>query len=68
MIAKAPKFVRKFAVGNMEDFAEQNGYDRITAEVVKEQMAQAGISGDGGPGGAGGGNPLKKLFGRKKKD
>jgi uncharacterized protein (DUF169 family) len=69
MIAKAPKFVRKFAVGNMEDFASQNGYDRITGEVVKEQMAQAGVSGMGGPDGEGGSkNPLKRLFGRKKKD
>jgi len=67
MVAKAPKFVRKFAVGNVEDFAAQNGYDRITGAVVKEQMEQAGVGGMGG-----GGNPVKglgKLFGRgKKKD
>jgi uncharacterized protein (DUF169 family) len=68
MIAEAPKFVRKFAVGNVEDFAEQNGYDRVTAAVVQEQMDQAGVAGMMG----GGGNPIKglgKLFGRgKKKD
>jgi len=51
----------------MEDFAAQNGYDRITADVVKEQMAQAGVSGMGGPDGEGGSkNPLKRLFSRKK--
>jgi uncharacterized protein (DUF169 family) len=65
MVAKAPKFVRKFAVGNVEDFAEQNGYDRITAAVVQEQMDAAGVGGM-----AGGGNPIKglgRLFGRGKK-
>lgn len=36
-IAKAPKFVRKFAVGNVEDFAEEKAYPLITAAVVKEQ-------------------------------
>jgi uncharacterized protein (DUF169 family) len=45
MVAKAPRFVRKFAVGNVEDFAEQNGYDRVTAAVVKEQMDAAGVGG-----------------------
>ena len=67
MVAKAPKFVRKFAVGNVEDFAAQNGYERVTGAVVKEQMDQAGV---GGMGGSSGGNPIKglgRLFGRGKK-
>ncbi|ARN74595.1 hypothetical protein BST96_10960 [Oceanicoccus sagamiensis] len=42
-IAKAPKFVRKFAVSNVEDFAEEQNYQRITVEVVKEQAESAGM-------------------------
>jgi len=42
-IAKAPKFVRKFAVGNVEDFAEEKGYTRITQAVVKEQADSVGM-------------------------
>ena len=42
-IAKAPKFVRKFAVSNVEDFAEENNYPRVTVEVVKEQADSAGM-------------------------
>jgi uncharacterized protein (DUF169 family) len=43
MIAAAPKFVRKFAVGNVEDFATDKGYDCVTAAVVEEQMESAGM-------------------------
>jgi len=43
MIAGAPKFVRKFAVGNVEDFAEEKGYDCVTVAVVEEQMENAGM-------------------------
>ena len=42
-IAKAPKFVRKFAVGNVEDFAEEKAYPLITAAVVKEQADSVGM-------------------------
>ena len=42
-IAKAPKFVRKFAVGNVEDYAEERGYTVITAAVVKEQADSVGM-------------------------
>lgn len=42
-IAQAPKFVRKFAVGNVEDFAVENGYDLVTVAVVEEQMENAGM-------------------------
>ncbi len=45
MVSKAPGFVRKFAVGNVEDFASSNGYDRVTAAVVREQMENAGVGG-----------------------
>ena len=44
MVGQSPKFVRKFAVGNVEDFANEKGYTRITTAVVKEQMENAGIA------------------------
>jgi Proto-chlorophyllide reductase 57 kD subunit len=62
MVAKAPRFVRRFAVGNLEDYAQQNGYDRVTEAVVREQMAAAGV---GGVDGAGSTGRLRRLFGRK---
>ncbi len=65
MVAKAPKFVRKFAVGNVEDFAAQNGHERVTLEVVKEQMDAAGMGGAGGTGTGKVG--LKSLFARRSK-
>ena len=40
----SPKFVRKFAVGNVEDFALEKGYQRITVEIIKEQMKNAGVA------------------------
>ena len=43
MISRAPKFVRKFAVGNVEDFAGDKGYDCVTVAVVEEQMESAGM-------------------------
>lgn len=43
MIAKAPWFVRKRAMRNVEDFARENGHDCITAEVVEKQMESAGL-------------------------
>jgi uncharacterized protein (DUF169 family) len=42
-VAKAPKFVRKFAVGNVEDFAEEKGYPLVTSAVVKEQADSVGM-------------------------
>ena len=41
-IAKAPKFVRKFAASRVEDFAVEHNYERITLDVVHEQMDKAG--------------------------
>ena len=34
-IAKTPKFVRKFAVGNVEDFAEEKAFPVVTAACRK---------------------------------
>jgi uncharacterized protein (DUF169 family) len=41
-VAKAPRFVRGFAVSRVEDFAADHGYDRVTLDVVNEQMDHAG--------------------------
>jgi hypothetical protein len=41
-VARAPRFVRRFAVGRVEDFALDSGYRRVTLAVVEEQMEQAG--------------------------
>ena len=40
-VARAPKFVRKMAVGNVEDFAEEHGLDRVTLDTVKAQAEAA---------------------------
>jgi uncharacterized protein (DUF169 family)/ribosomal protein L22 len=42
-INKAPKFVRKMAVGNVEDYAEEQGLEEVTLEVVKAQADSAGM-------------------------
>jgi uncharacterized protein (DUF169 family) len=44
MIGESPRFVRKFAVGNVEDFAQEKSYTRITTGVVTEQMESAGAT------------------------
>lgn len=44
MVAQAPRFVRGFAVGNIEDYAQDNGHSRVTEDVVKAQMENAGVS------------------------
>lgn len=43
MIAKAPWFVRKRAMRNVEDFARENDHGCITVEVVEKQMESAGL-------------------------
>lgn len=63
MVAKAPGFVRKFAVGNVEDYAQAEGHDRVTAAVVREQMEAAGVGGMAGATGRAGGL-LRSLFRR----
>ncbi|MEH6592801.1 MAG: DUF169 domain-containing protein [Halioglobus sp.] len=42
-IMKAPKFIRKMAVNNVEDYAEEQGIDRVTLDTVKAQAEQAGM-------------------------
>jgi uncharacterized protein (DUF169 family) len=42
-ISKAPKFVRKMAVGNVEDYAEEQGLDTVTLAVVKAQAESVGM-------------------------
>lgn len=42
-IAKVPKFVHKFAVGNVEDFAEERSCPLVTAAVVREQAESVGM-------------------------
>jgi hypothetical protein len=42
-IMKAPKFVRKMAVGNVEDYAEEQGETRISLGVVTAQAESVGM-------------------------
>ena len=42
-IAKAPSFVRKMAVGNVEDFAEEGNEPRVTLAVVRAQADSVGM-------------------------
>ena len=42
-IAKAPGFVRKMAVGNVEDFAAEQGEQRISLSLVKQQADSVGM-------------------------
>jgi uncharacterized protein (DUF169 family) len=42
-ISKAPKFVRKMAVGNVEDYAEEHDIKQITVDVVKAQADSVGM-------------------------
>lgn len=43
MVGKAPWFVRKRAMRNVEEFARGKGHDCITVEVVEKQMESAGL-------------------------
>lgn len=43
MVAKAPWFVRKRALRNVEEFAREKGHGCITVEVVEKQMESAGL-------------------------
>lgn len=42
-IMKAPKFIRKMAVNNVEDYAEEQGIDNVSLDTVKAQAEQAGM-------------------------
>lgn len=63
-IMKAPGFVRKMAVGNVEDFAEEQAADRVTLELVTAQAESAGMGKFMKQATAGGGW-LKRLFSRR---
>ncbi|MFT6958628.1 MAG: hypothetical protein ACJAYC_003648 [Halieaceae bacterium] len=42
-IMTAPKFVRKMAIGNVEDFAEEQAIERVSLDTVKAQAEQIGM-------------------------
>ena len=63
-ICKAPKFVRKMAVGNVEDFAEEQGEERVTLAVVKAQADSAGMGKFMREAGGDRKGWLKRLFGK----
>lgn len=43
LLAAAPDAIREFAVPTMEEYAVDNGHDRITMEVMAAQMASIGM-------------------------
>ena len=43
MVAKAPWFVRKRALRNVEEYAREKDHSCITVEVVEKQMESAGL-------------------------
>ena len=63
-IARAPKFVRKMAVGNVEDYAEEQGEERVTLATVKAQAESVGMGKFMSDASGGAGNFLKRLFGK----
>ncbi|MEH6568268.1 MAG: hypothetical protein V7709_04275 [Halioglobus sp.] len=64
-IMKAPKFVRKVAVGNVEDYAQEHDIDKITLKTVKAQAEQVGMGRFMSDLGAKPGGILKRLFGKR---
>ena len=42
-VSKAPKFVRKFACANVEDYADENGHKIVTVDVVQNQADSVGM-------------------------
>jgi hypothetical protein len=44
LLLAAPVEVQSFAVGNVEEFAQKQGYTAITKQVVVEQMESVGLS------------------------
>ena len=63
-VAKAPKFVRKMAVANVEDFAEEKDFERVTLQVVQDQADSVGMGKFMRNIKDGKGSLLKRLFGR----
>jgi uncharacterized protein (DUF169 family) len=64
-ISKAPKFVRRMAMGNVEDYAEEQGLERITLDAVKAQAESAGMGKFMSKAEGSGGGLLKRLFGKR---
>ncbi|MEH6580341.1 MAG: DUF169 domain-containing protein [Halioglobus sp.] len=64
-IMKAPKFIRKMAVNNVEDYAEEQGIDRVTLDTVKAQAEQAGMGKFMSEAGGKPAGLLKRLFRRR---
>ncbi|MEH6609563.1 MAG: DUF169 domain-containing protein [Halioglobus sp.] len=64
-IMKAPKFVRKMAVGNVEDYAEEQAIERISLDTVKAQAEQVGMGKFMNDLSAKPGGFLKRLFGKR---
>jgi len=44
LILKAPEGIIEFAVDNVEQFAQDRGYEKITKKVVYEQMEDVGLN------------------------
>ena len=65
-IAKAPRFVRKMAVGNVEDFAEEHGANRVTLALVKQQADSVGMGKFMSEMGKTKTGLLSRLFGKKR--
>ena len=43
LIRKTPKEILEMAIGNTEDYAEEQGYTLITRAVMEEQMRSIGM-------------------------
>jgi len=65
-IARAPGFVRRMAVGNVEDYAGEQGADRVTLELVRQQAESVGMGRFMRAAAGGRGGLLKRIFGGKK--
>jgi uncharacterized protein (DUF169 family) len=64
-ISKAPKFVRKMAVGNVEDYAEEQQAQCVTLELVRAQAESVGMGKFMSDIGRGKGGLLKRIFGKR---
>ena len=65
-IAKAPGFVRKVAVGNVEDYAGEQGLERVSLDTVRQQAESVGMGKFLQSVGTGKGGLLKRIFSRNR--
>jgi uncharacterized protein (DUF169 family) len=65
-IAKAPGFVRKMAVGNVEDYAGEQGLERVSLDTVRQQAESVGMGKFLQSVGSGKGGLLKRLFSKNR--